>query len=401
MPTANEALLDALVRHQIGLMRLSGSVRNKIVDLLNETEKDLELEIRKRLANIQAGASLSPYTLRRLDLLEAAVKELREAAITKAFGVLTEEMRDLMKHETEFLAMSFQTVAPVVLDLAIPSTLELLTLVTQQPVEGKTLKKWAQDLKQRDVRRIMDQVRIGMVRGETAQQIAKRVVGTAALKGTDAVTEITRQHAAAITRTAVNFFSNRAKQAFYEANSDIVDEELYVATLDARTTPVCRSNDGKRFPLGKGPIPPLHFGCRSLRVAILSDKAIGERPIRKFTEQQLVREYAKANGLDSVRSRDGLPRGHKNSFDEFARRRARELTGRVPASTTYQQFLTRQSKQFQEDVLGKTKAKLFRDGKLPLDRFVNRNGDELTLSELAKRDKAAFRRAGLNPDDFR
>jgi hypothetical protein len=72
----------------------------------------------------------------------------------------------------------------------------------------------------------------------------------------------------------------------------------------------------------------------------------------------------------------------------------------VPAATSYQEWLKRQSKEFQEDVLGKTKARLFRDGKLPLDKFVNRLGDELTLAELAGMHSAAFKAAGLDPAAF-
>ena len=76
------------------------------------------------------------------------------------------------------------------------------------------------------------------------------------------------------------------------------------------------------------------------------------------------------------------------------------MTGRVPAKVTYQQWLTRQSNQFQDDVLGKTKGILFRKGGLRLDKFVNRRGDELTLSQLATTQAKAFRSAGLNPENF-
>ena len=99
-------------------------------------------------------------------------------------------------------------------------------------------------------------------------------------------------------------------------------------------------------------------------------------------------------------SRGALPRGHRGAFDQYSRGRVRELTGQVPANVNYETFLRRQSVEFQEDVLGKTKARLFRRGDLSLDKFVNRRGDELTLQELARREAQAFRDAGLDPDDF-
>lgn len=91
----------------------------------------------------------------------------------------------------------------------------------------------------------------------------------------------------------------------------------------------------------------------------------------------------------------------KGSFDEFSRRRIRELTGRVPAKMTYQEWLTTQPATFQDDVLGKTRGKLFRKGGLTLDKFVNQAGDEIPLSDLARLHAEAFRAAGLDPVGFR
>ena len=115
----------------------------------------------------------------------------------------------------------------------------------------------------------------------------------------------------------------------------------------------------------------------------------------------MLREYAKQADLDKVpTSRADLPRGHKGKFDAFARPRTRELIGRVPAKVDYETWLRRQSAAFQDDVLGKTKGRLFRRGDLPLDRFVDRLDAEKTLAELAKSDASAFELAGLDPSEF-
>lgn len=74
--------------------------------------------------------------------------------------------------------------------------------------------------------------------------------------------------------------------------------------------------------------------------------------------------------------------------------------GQLPANTNYGDFLRRQDPAFQDEVLGKTKAKLFREGKLPIDKFVDRGGNELTLKQLAKLQPTAFREAGLDPSKF-
>ena len=394
--TVNEDFLDALIRHQIGLMRLSGSIRNRILKILDATEKDLRREIAKR-ATLNRDGTLSAARLRVLDKL---VRRIRGAAWDKVTTIWLEELVELAKAEPKFLAMAASTVSPVVLDTVLPSVSTLRAIVSTKPFEGRVLKRWAANIARADIERITGSIRIGMIQGEGPQSIARRIVGTARLRGADGVTAITRRNAAALTRTAVTAISNQAKRAFYEENKDIFEMELYVATLDARTTPICRSLDGETFPIGEGPIPPLHFACRSLRVANFDDDDISRRPTKSSTDKQLLREFTEKEGLPKVSSRGALPRGTRGPFDIFSRARVRELTGTVPAKVDYGEFLRRQSVEFQNEVLGVTKARLFRRGGLDLDRFVNRQGDELTLAQLAQSDAGAFRAAGLDPDDF-
>jgi SPP1 gp7 family putative phage head morphogenesis protein len=395
--TVNEDFLDSLVRHQIGLMRLSGGIRNQIVDLLNATESDVADAIRRRL---RSGGGIDGATAARLRVLERIVRRIREAAWDRVDQVWLNEMVALAQAEPVFMAQALRTVSPVLLDTVIPSTALLTSLVKERPFDGKTLKQWSSKIREDDISRIMDQVRIGMVQGEGAAAIARRVVGTVGLRGTDGVTEITRRNAAAITRTAVNHFSNQARREFFKSNKSVLKEEQYVATLDSRTTPVCRSLDGERYPVGEGPIPPLHFNCRSLRVGVLDGEVLGQRPQKPVTERGLLRQYTERNGLKTVTRRRDLPRGHRGSFDQFSRRIIRDVTGPIPAKVTYQQWLTRQSAAFQDDVLGPTRARLFRRGGLTLDKFVNRSGDQINLHDLARLDRQAFINAGLDPEDF-
>ena len=52
-----------------------------------------------------------------------------------------------------------------------------------------------------------------------------------------------------------------ARQAVAEANGDIVAGVRMVATLDSRTSSVCRSLDGRVFPVDSGPRPPVPINC--------------------------------------------------------------------------------------------------------------------------------------------
>jgi hypothetical protein len=107
-------------------------------------------------------------------------------------------------------------------------------------------------------------------------------------------------------------------------------------------------------------------------VPVLSGKAVGDRPAVSTFEDQL-------SGLSD-----------KERQAEVAR-----LVGTVPAETTYAEFLTRQTPAFQDEVLGATRGALFRDGKMPLTKFVNSSGRTYTLDELRTMEPSAFTRAGL------
>lgn len=70
------------------------------------------------------------------------------------------------------------------------------------------------------------------------------------------------------------------------------------------------------------------------------------------------------------------------------------MNGQVPDTETYDSWLRKQPREFQDEVLGRTKAQLFRAG-LTLPKFLNRRGDELSLDELRRKEAEYFKRAGV------
>lgn len=398
MPTFNEELLAAMVRHQIGILRYSGGVRNRIWALLDESEADLRRQITAR--SDKAGTE----GVRRLAALAALLEGLRERRLESWRQVRREwfrEMREFAKAEPIFLDSVIQTILPVEIGTEIPSATDLRNIVSSTPFEGRVFREWVDDVQRSDLRRIEDQIKIGLVQGETGPELARRVVGRASLRGRDGVTNITRRHAASITRTAVAAIGAEGRRRYAEANADLIPSEVFVATLDGKTTPICRSLDGNLYDVGEGPTLPLHWGERSLYAPAFDGEFVGTRPRRDFTERQLLREFAEREGIKAPRRRKDLPRGTKGAYDAFARQRMRELTGEAPAKLNYADFLAQQTAAVQDDILGRTRGQLFRRGGLTLDRFVEMSGRELTLSELAERHSTAFLRAGLDPERFR
>lgn len=74
-----------------------------------------------------------------------------------------------------------------------------------------------------------------------------------------------------LVRTESNYVSTQANFAAYKEAG--VEEYLYLATLDLRTSQICRELDGKIFPLSKQQVgvncPPMHPWCRSTTVAVI------------------------------------------------------------------------------------------------------------------------------------
>jgi SPP1 gp7 family putative phage head morphogenesis protein len=389
MKTANEAFMDALIRHQIGLTRLAPGISRKVITLLNASEADVKEQL---LAREIAGLSTT-----RLNGLLKALHAIRSDAWKKTGIEWQQQMEDLAEAEGAFMDMALNAVSPAILETTLPTVEKLRGLVETTPFQGDVMSGWTARQEAGDIARMEQSIRIGMTQGESSEEITRRILGTEEFMGTDGMTQITRNNAQSITRTAVNAIANAAKQEYYAENEDLLGVQVFLATLDSRTTLLCGSLDHQEFRIGEGPVPPLHWNCRSLRMAVIDRDIVGDRPARDFTEQQLLREYAEESGIEVVKERDDLPRGTKKAYDQFARGRMRDLTGTVPSTTTYSEWLKGQSAAFQDDILGPARGKLFREGGYTLDRFVSAKGDTLTLKQLKMRDAATLKELGINP----
>lgn len=388
MATSNEEARDAMLRRQVGILQLSDQVAARLLRVLNNSEPELRELIEQYLSVLTTVNIYSKRGREVVARLERAILRTRGKAYSTAQKQLLKELDQIAVSEAQAIGTLVQTVLPVEVNLKKPTTRQLRQIARNLSPRGATIEKWFEGIAANEARLLAAEIAAGMARGLGTEQIVRAVLGTKSMQGADGQTATARNQTDALVRTSIVDVVDRVRQELFNANSDIIDEEQYVATLDSRTTPVCRSLDGKRFPVGQGPRPPMHWRCRSIRVPVIDGSVLGTRPAKPVTEKILRREYESSNT--------------SLSFREWRKRRIRELVGPVPAATTYQEWLERQSAEFQDEVLGATRGALFRRGNLTLERFVNRaTGKEWTLADLSRREAEAFRAAGLDIRRYR
>lgn len=360
MATVNEKLADAEVAHAVSLQRFSNGVVRRMMALLNRVDRDLFVRLMEAIEDMPPGS----FTVQRLDQLLQSVKALNAKAYESLGRELDEELKAYVAYEADYQHKLFVNTIPEPIQVVVPvntvNPQQVYAAAMARPFQGKLLSEFTKDLEADRMTRVRDAIRTGFVEGETVDQMIRRIRGSRTAGYADGLLEIDRRNAEAIVRTSVNHLSNFTRQAFYAENDDLVDEWQFLATLDGRTTITCASLSGKTFPIGKGPMPPRHINCRSTST-----------PVIKSWEQL---------GL----TKEEIGKGTQASMD-----------GYVADDVTYSDWLRNKPAEFQDEVLGPTRGKLFRDGKVDIDKFTNDKGKVYTLDQLKQRDEYLFERVGI------
>ena len=400
--TANDEYLDASLRHAVGLRRYGAGVTKRVRTLLEKADLEMAGRLRSRLARFK-GKPVD-FTSKRWKLLLKDIREARAATLLEYKKLTRAELRALAPLEAAKEAAILDSAIPIEVSFATVAADQLSAIATSKPFQGRHLREWFATLAAGDQRRLQQAIQLGMTQGDSIDTITRRVVGTRRNGYTDGILATTRRDAQAVVRTAVNHVSNAARGLVWDANSDIISAKIWTATLDGRTSHICQARDGKgtatqgnSLPPSveqltpAGAVPPAHINCRSVMVGFINGVGlVGKRPTVTDTRTPRRREI----DFRAEAKRTGKP------IQTVRSQWADKNIGRVPSDTTYQQFLNRQDAGFQDNVLGPTKGKLFRKGGLEVDQFVDRAGNELTLSQLASTRPEAFKRAGLDPSDF-
>ncbi|WP_432481662.1 minor capsid protein [Moraxella sp. ZY200743] len=111
--------------------------------------------------------------------------------------------------------------------------------------------------------RIIRAIRLAHSKSLDNAKLIQMIRGSRANRYQDGILNISTRHAKTLAHTGTAIMASEAKQAFINDNKDIIKGIKVIATLDRRTSPICRHLDGQFMPLDKAVHPPYHFNCRS------------------------------------------------------------------------------------------------------------------------------------------
>jgi len=353
----NEDLRDATLSHALGLQRLTNEEVRKILRLLDAVDRDLLRQLRKRLEVQQVlGFDRGPVTTLRLQAIRAENRALARELQNKVGRVLRKDLEAISAYESSFTVdLLKRYTGGLGISWTRPDAGLLRAIVTEKPFQGALLSKWFSGLTTQKGRAVERAISLGIAQGETVPQIMKRVRDRL---------DVSRRDAEAVVRTAVGHVTQGARQTTYVENSDVVPAWVWGSTFDSRTTDICIRRDGleyshKNEPVGHD-VPALggpgkaHWRCRSQRIPrVASWQELG---LEGLTDEQ--KAY---------------------------------LNGKPSTKLTYEQFLKKQTAAFQDDALGPERARLFREGKLPLAGLYSKDGRFLTLDALRRSDSSLVR----------
>ena len=407
---------EVFFRETIHLNRYSNAVSTKLVEnyalvIMTATEKLKKIDIRQQAAD--AGVVIAPQTRKRLRAIIKQSKSSMDTWAKDATKQMIKEIEGLAEVQTGFIenelkkavksgdvpinsvavhrkyATSFVKTDPTQINIFTSKQFTeddfikfgsgKFELTARQGAmqtlpNGQTVEKAFRGIAKSQQDILANNIRVGVFSGESTQDIAKRLVGRLtfdvkgnakqiAAAGGESI-KVAAHQIQTIVRTSVNQVQNQASQAVYAANSKVAPRYEYVATLDSRTSNICKRLDGRKFKYNKGPTPPQHFNCRSTTVPVVDYEGLSKR--KGFEDLQVP------------------PKG------KVVTRPSGEGTGRVPQDTQYGDWLLEQNKKLKIKTLGnEERVKFFEalskregSGQAALRKIIRDDGSQLSLDRL-------------------
>jgi SPP1 gp7 family putative phage head morphogenesis protein len=333
--SATQKVSDKIIRHQIDLLQYSNTTARELRAVLKRTLKD----INKRILSASTEFQIARFG-RMQEELRVMIAEMDTP------GIISKAVSDIATTETAFMGGLYTSAVTVELatitpEVAIASATSIPTsLISGKKVQTKTIAQLVRTYDAALERQLLPVLQSGIIEGRPVKEIAKELSRVSGTK--------LDHNAMSLARTANIHTGSVARQQFYEANRKVIIGERFLATLDIETTPACAGFDGELFLIGGGPIPPLHYRCRSIRAGVVNPKF----------------------GLSNIT-------GNRPQ-------RGAEGPGVTKSTTTFNSFFSRQPEAWQRRYLGPKRFELYKKGNLHIREFTDNKGSLLSVKQVAE-----------------
>jgi SPP1 gp7 family putative phage head morphogenesis protein len=337
LSSAQRKIADDLLAHNLDLLRLNASMRLDALKLLKALEKELTDRIKL--------GTLTEYSKASADYLLASAKAVTEKYYADIAAMSEEALAGMSSVQANVVRAAL---ADVGYGAALAPATHFATALTDVLIQGAPSATWWEKQAADVAFKFANTVRQGIVQGKTNGDIIREV---------RTVMDVGRANAAALVQTSVQQVANSSLIETFKQNADVIKGMMQLSTLDSHTTDICMAYSGAEWDLDEEPIgdtklpfdggPPRHWNCRSVLVPIT----------KSFAEL----------GMDAP---------------EMTASERASMDGPIAANTTFDSFLERKGTAFQDEMLGKGRAELWRNGTITLPQLLDLKGRPLTLAEL-------------------
>lgn len=328
MKSFNDLIAELEVARCLLHERIKNGLNRKVAKFYDEMIADLQAQILRK-KNITRN-------------LAKTIEDLKAILSTPDFG---DELKAIAQNEVGYLRKYNKLAGFALFSHALPQS-AVDGLINTTLLEGATVNAWNRGLNIDQKARLEREMKIGVSLGETNELLAARVARALGKSKRDAIS---------IAVTAAGAIVSAVRQKFFEANADVIKAYKYQATLDTRTSALCRAYDGLMWdtnyePIGhsypfRQPRINTHFNCRSTIIPVIK-------------------------GADELKN---VPPATRSS-----------MNGYVPQDINFNDWLKTQPKDVIEKTLGAGRAELFLQGKITMRDLITQQGRELNLTQLKK-----------------
>lgn len=331
MPTTID---DKIITDSLYLNRFEAGQRK-------EVEKLLVLMRRELLAQLERDYSID-LTRKRLESLIKQIDQIAEDYYSQISDNL--DVESLMQHVVETTQAAVQSAIPVSIAASLPTATHMKSIISNIMFDGSPIPAWW-DKQSADTKfRFGGIVRQGIAQGKEYAELIEPVKD---------LMQVSERNAFGLVHTAIQTVANDARMATFEANADVIRCLVWRSTMDSHTCLKCVGRSSKKWKVDKTPIdhsipfqlPPIHFKDR----CVMSAQSI-------YSPEESHKDFTRASSI-----------------------------GQIDAKTTFDQYLKRVPDSQVDEMLGKGRAQLWREGKITTSQLLDQSGRELTLKQLKEK----------------